>query len=144
MYIQTATGGGIYPWNPNVNSSVYALLLANNSVYAGGTFTTVNNGAYTRLRAAKFDMTNGNADASWVADAGSTVRALEHYQYLSYNLIYMGGDFTSINGTARNYAGAVDAVSGALNSQWIPDPNGTVYSPRFYGQGAGTLPVLVI
>ncbi|MCF6324662.1 MAG: chitobiase/beta-hexosaminidase C-terminal domain-containing protein [Gammaproteobacteria bacterium] len=87
-------------WNPDVNDIVRTLLLdaVNNRLYAGGDFTEVNGGAISRNYLAAFDTTgNANNDLGWNPDAdGGIVRTLA----LLGNLLYIGGDFSTINGAS--------------------------------------------
>lgn len=60
---------------PLFNGTVYAFAQDGDTVYAGGTFTTVNGvSGYTGL--AKFNLVTGAADTSWKPVAGNAVRAL--------------------------------------------------------------------
>ena len=60
---------------PLFNGTVYAFAQDGDTVYAGGTFTTVNGVAgYTGL--AKFNLVTGAADTSWKPVAGNAIRAL--------------------------------------------------------------------
>ena len=61
------------------------------------------------------------------------------------NRIYIGGDFTHVDGTSRNYLAAIDATTGELVQGWNPNPNGGVRSlaasadgTRLYVGGAFT------
>jgi hypothetical protein len=82
------------------------------SVFAGGTFDTVNGQPEKRL--AKLSLTDGSIvpgfqatlNGSWVED--SDVRG---------NTLYIGGAITSVNGVARGRFAAVNATTGAV------DPN---------------------
>lgn len=60
---------------PLFNGTVYAFAQDGDTVYAGGTFTTVNGVAgYTGM--AKFNLVTGAADTAWKPAAGNAVRAL--------------------------------------------------------------------
>jgi hypothetical protein len=60
---------------PLFNGTVYAFAQDGDTVYAGGTFTSVNGvTGYTGL--AKFNLVTGAADTSWKPAAGNAVRAL--------------------------------------------------------------------
>ncbi len=48
------------------------------------------------------------------------------------NILYLGGTFISINGTARNYLAAFDLSTNTLTG-WNPTSNGTVYALAAYG-----------
>ncbi len=153
-----ATGSGaIAPaaWNPGANSIVWALAVANGTVYAGGFLTQAGGGTGTtpRSRLAAFD-SSGNLTA-WNPGANGIVRALA----VADGTVYAGGEFTQAGGgtgtTLRNYLAAFDAAgSGAIApTAWNPGAdyavyalavaNGTVYAGGLFfqaGGGTGTTP----
>lgn len=120
---------GYYSWNPNTNGPVYSISQDFGRVYLGGNFTTVNGGV-ARTNAAAFDTSTGTVDASWIANTDSTVRAIyaNDADASLIDFVYLGGDFTTVNGTVRNYAAAVDPASGAINTSFDAGINGSVYA----------------
>jgi trimeric autotransporter adhesin len=113
-------------WNPDLNSTVYAIALSGNTVYLGGDFngTDAVNGTLTRNYAAAVDATTGIA-TSWNPDLSSDVFAIG----VSGSIVYLGGYFSgadSVGTATRNYLAAVDATTGAINNSWNPDANGEV------------------
>ena len=62
-------------------------------------------------------------DQLWEADINSTVYALALSQ--DGLVLYVGGNFTTINGVTRNYIAALDPATGQLDS-WDPNANNTV------------------
>ncbi len=118
------TGGTLTDWNPNPNSTVLAIGVLGSTVYLGGDFTIV--GGTTRNRAAALDTDGnltdwnpnlssgfGNSSVSAIGVLGSTV--------------YLGGYFTTVGGTPRNYAAAV-TTGGTLVTSWNPNLNGPVFA----------------
>ncbi len=112
-------------WQPAPDGPVYALVLADGGrlLYAGGDFTAVDGGAPgSRNRAAALDTTvtaAGSIATAWNPDFDAAVRALA----LSgdESLVYAGGDFTLVGGTARNRLAAVTAApAGGAVSVWDP------------------------
>ena len=121
--ISTVTGTAT-AWDPNAGNTVSALALdaANNVVYAGGAFTTVN-GATARNRIAAISTVTGTATA-WDPNAGNTVSALA--LDATNNVVYAGGAFTTVNGaTARNRIAAISTVTGTATA-WDPNASNTV------------------
>jgi len=47
--------------------------------------------------------------------------------------VYVGGNFTTIGGVARNYLAAFDATTGAIDLAWNPDMNDEVRALAFFG-----------
>jgi hypothetical protein len=108
--------GEISPWNPNANSTVYALAVSGSTVYAGGDFTSI--GGQTRNYLAAIG-TDGSLQ-SWNPDADNWVYAL----VVSGSTVYAGGVFTSIGGATRNHLAAI-GTDGSLQS-WNPNANNSV------------------
>jgi len=96
-----ATTGVPTTWNPDAApptaaTRVNALVAANNSVYAGGTFTSI--GGAFRNRAAGLRVSDGQSH-DWNPDANAPVRVL----FRTADAIYMGGEFTTLGGQRNNY-----------------------------------------
>jgi hypothetical protein len=123
-----AVTGAVDPtWNPTTNGTgtVYALAVVGNRVYLGGSFTSVN--GQSRARLAMVDSATGALNPNWVPTASNTVRTV--VPSLDGTRIYMGGSFGSISGRSRPHLGAVDPVTGRVQS-WQPTtrPLGLVYN----------------
>ncbi|TGL75683.1 hypothetical protein [Leptospira jelokensis] len=80
--------------------------LGNKVIFAGGNFTIASN-----FTARAFDM-NGNV-TSWNPNPNSTVEIVVYYQ----NKVYLGGFFTTIGGSSRNYFAVVDNANGIVSSE---------------------------
>jgi hypothetical protein len=57
----------------------------------------------------------------WIANVDDQVLAID----ASTSTVYVGGNFSSVNGTARNSVASLDPTTAAL-SPWDPDASGTV------------------
>ena len=112
-------------FSPRPNGTVYAIAVdyLRNRVYIGGTFAAVQQEAHTRIAA--LDLTTGTPLASWNASAGGEVRSLA----LSPDgtTLYVGGKFTTLDGSSRNRIGALDPGTGALLS-FNPGASNDVYA----------------
>lgn len=116
-------------WNPNLRSSVNAITIAaDGSLYVGGSITLA--GGLTRSNLVKM-WTNGSGAVvvdPWYPVVNGMVNsiALDADQN-----IFVGGDFTAINGEARNRV-AKFSSSGVLQS-WNPNAESTVQSLAISG-----------
>ena len=72
----------------------------------GGDFTTVNGVAHSRIAA--LDPTTGAPIADFKPSANASVRAIA----ATASTVYLGGSFSSLNGSGRSALGAV-SVNGA-------------------------------
>jgi signal peptidase I len=120
----STTTGLATSFDPNVNNAVHALALdtTNGVLYAGGDFTTVNNGASTRNYLAAFSTATGTATA-WNPNANNSVYALS--VDVTNSALYASGSFTALNGgTTRNRLAAISTATGTVTA-WNPNLNGT-------------------
>ncbi len=125
-----ASTGNPTSWNPNLNGMVRAVVISGSTIYAGGSFTSIqgsSGGPYARNYIAAIDASTGNP-TSWNPGASATVRAIAIYG----STVYAGGHFTSIQGASggpytRNYIAAIDASTGNPTS-WDPGANNWVFA----------------
>lgn len=102
-------------WNPGANDVVWALEADDDSVWAGGDFTSVDSSSAKRL--VKLDAKNGSVDKKFEVEANNTVRALE----VQKSDLYVGGKFTVIDGRSQAYLAQVSAKSGKASKGFDPD-----------------------
>lgn len=113
-------------WKPNVNDAVSSIILANGTVYVGGSFTMAT-GSNTRNYLAAFKASDGSL-LSWDPNANGAISSLA----LSTDgkVIYAGGPFTTLNGVTYNHLAAINSASvdpnGTAVQAWNPDINSTV------------------
>ena len=100
--------------------SVLAVSSDGNTVYVGGTFTSVGGQARSDLGA--LSASTGSA-TSWDPSPNGSVTALEVAS--SGSPIYVGGTFTTIGGQSREDVAAV-STSDATATSWQEDANGQV------------------
>ncbi len=97
------------------NGNVRTVIVSGNVAYLGGNFTAMlppgstGSGAVTRNHAAAVNLTTG-ALLPWNPNVNNTVFTIKP----SGSNVYIGGAFTSVNGTARKYVAEVNNSSGAL------------------------------
>jgi hypothetical protein len=107
------------------NGRVYAIARIGDTVYLGGSFTSVrrpDGTTATRNRLAAFRVSTGQL-TSWNPNANGTVLALAASS--DGTRIFAGGQFTSVGGKTRNRLAKLDSVSGAVSS-WSPSASSTV------------------
>ncbi|MDX1908055.1 MAG: T9SS type A sorting domain-containing protein [Bacteroidia bacterium] len=109
----------VQAWNPNVNSTVYSLVLDDNKLYAGGTFSQI--GGQPRRGVSRFNISPGAAntlDIAWNANfSGSpTIYGVT----VTGDRVYVAGSFDEpFAGNARKHAAAFSKTSGTL-LPWNP------------------------
>ena len=109
------TNGDLIDWNPNIGGgSINDMTIDKDIVYIAGSFSLAGGEARSNLAA----IDDAGAATSWDPSPNGTVRSI----CLDNNILYIGGDFTSITtetgSTARNYLAALD-LSGEVTS-WNP------------------------
>jgi fibronectin type 3 domain-containing protein len=115
----TSTGALDTSWKPpTAGGSVLALAVGGSRLYLGGSFVTL--GGQTRNRLGAIDAATAALDASWQPSADQAVRALAVTP--GATRVFAGGDFTTISGSARRNAVALDPATGAVDAAWHPDP----------------------
>ena len=111
-------------WNPSTDGIVYALAASSDGskVFLGGTFGTV--GGTARGRLAAVTAATGALVPGWTTTVNSNaVRALVAD---SADRLYVGGSFGRIGGRTIARLGAVSQATGAVDTGFVPNPNGTV------------------
>jgi hypothetical protein len=114
------TTGGLLPWNPNANGTVYALLASGSNIYVGGSFTSVGGSAHKNL--AEVDGTTGAVISSF-ANSSKPNKAVRALVVANGNL-YVGGAFTK----PRPYLAEVNATTNAYIPTWAPVVDGEVHA----------------
>ncbi len=127
------------------NGAVRTTIAAGGNVYLGGDFSSVRppgsgagTGEVARTRLAAFSATSGALVTSFNHTFNGNVRVLALSP--DKKTLYVGGEFTTVDGSARSRLAAFDVASGALTS-WAPVSSGTVNalaasSTRVYVGGA--------
>ena len=128
---QSVSGVASSMWQ--TNAPVDALATANGVIYAGGSFTQVRpSGARSgtqqtaRSYVAAFNASTGALITSFNVKLNGRVYALSVSPDKS--TLYVGGAFTTVNGTSRNRIAAITLSSGALNTSFNPNANAAVRS----------------
>ena len=117
------TSGVVTAWNPNSGGEIRTIVTANNTVYVGGTFQSM--GMQTRHNVAAVDMLSGTL-MGWNPDVWNPSFPSAAYALVTNgSTIWIGGNFTTVNGLSHVNVASVDASSGVVNS-WPVSTNNTV------------------
>ncbi len=111
-------------WHPDTNGGVSAIAVAADTVYVGGQFTQIDDGsgAQTRYRLAAIG-TDGTLSDTWTLDTDNSGSV--YTLAVLGSTVYVGGDFTTIGGTARSRLAAIN-TDGTL-ADWNPGANNAVF-----------------
>jgi len=118
----TTTGSFVRAWDPDADGEVRTMLLDGTTLYVGGYFTAID--GRTRHHIAALDTAAtvaGTIATAWDPDADAAVQTLAR----SGTILYVGGDFTAIEGKTLNRLGALDtaAPNGSIAFDWNPNPD---------------------
>ncbi|UDY35193.1 PKD domain-containing protein [Dermatobacter hominis] len=119
-----------------INGVVWDQVVVGNRVYVTGQFTQArpagaapgtNQTARSNILA--YNIQTGQLITTWNASLNAQGRAIE--ASADGTRIYVGGDFTSVTGTARNRLVALDATTGAVIGTFNPNVNSRVSALEF-------------
>jgi uncharacterized repeat protein (TIGR01451 family) len=120
--IDVATGQNL--WYKKVNGHVSHLLVHNNTLYLGGTFTKVDYGVLyqdptvqegsARTNLASVDLATKQI-TGWTPDPGGSILSFS----IDGDQLYLGGSGLRLNGQKRQKLAAFDAMTGAV-TDWVP------------------------
>ena len=102
------------------------LVQCGGTMYAVGSFTQIKKGAttYARNNAFSFSATAPFTVTSWNPNVNGTVNSIAFNSGCSQ--AYLGGTFTSVNGTSVRNIAAVSTSTGAVNTAFAHSANGQV------------------
>lgn len=111
-------------WNPDANNPVYALQIyhsptMNDFLWVGGAFTSITGGTGGNY-IALFNLTGIFLPVWLNNDANGFVKTITNAS--SSGDIYVGGEFTHIGGTDRNYLAKMN-LNGSIDADWNPSPS---------------------
>ena len=119
-------------WNPDPDGYVRTMFLKSYYVYVGGDFTNIGGQSRNYLAAIAWNgggSVNEGQATSWNPNPDGNVYAMTMDLMSSMNdIMYVGGNFTTIDSQPRTNLAALDFSSGSVKSGWSPDPDGTVYA----------------
>ncbi len=98
---------------------VDAMAQEGSTLFAGGLFSGVRDAdgrSYTRTNMMAFDAASGTVSATFRPTVDGNVFAVE----ATADAVYIGGSFTSVNGSQRPAIAKLDPVTGALDTSFSP------------------------
>lgn len=110
--------GSLSAWDPQPNAPVEAMVLCNDTLYVGGSFTAC--AGASRGHGAAFDVRTA-ALTGWDPAANAAIAAIA----ADGKVVYVGGAFTALDTLQRAYLGAVDRATGAA-TPWNPGADSVV------------------
>jgi len=116
--------GTLTSWDPSASGSVRDILVDGSTVNVAGSFPRVSGELRSRLAAVHVDGTLTSWDPS-VSGGGNIVNTLT----LANDVIYAGGDFTTVGGASRNGLAAFNATGTGNLTSWDPSAaSGSVFN----------------
>jgi concanavalin A-like lectin/glucanase superfamily protein len=137
----STSSGDLLAFSPALDGSVAALAVSpdGGTLYVGGDFTHADGQARDHLAA--FDTATGTLLPGWTPSANATVMSIAPSP--SGSAIYVGGNFSQLDGTARTFAGAVDgsgsllpyapSLSGAVTTLAVAPDGSRVLAGGYFG-----------
>lgn len=108
-------------WNLSFTGNSLAFHRDGDALYVNA--LTISSGTFSNDNLAKTDLL-GNVDENFNPTINNTVNTIT----TDDNYIYIGGNFTEVNGTSVNYVARLDKTTGQLDESWLPVANGRVYA----------------
>jgi hypothetical protein len=121
--------GEVTDWEPVVEGNVHALAVVDGTLYVGGVFSRVN--ASPRHHLAAFE-TGSGALRDWQPRMGGDGAAVDTL-VLADQVLYVGGAFTTADGTARERLAAFEVPAGKL-LDFNPGADGRVLAMAVAGE----------
>jgi hypothetical protein len=113
---------------PNgATEQVRQLVQCGGTMYAVGTFTTIQrfSTVYTRNNIFSFSATSPFTVSSWAPNVNGTVNTIA-FNGSDCSTAYIGGSFTSVNGSSAHDIAAISTSTGALVASFAHSANGQV------------------
>ncbi|WP_421732521.1 alkaline phosphatase [Cellulomonas sp.] len=116
-----------------IDGVAWAQIVVGTTVYVAGDFATarpagapVGQDTTTRANLLAYDITTGELIPGWAPSLNGPAYSIAASP--DGTRIYVGGDFTAVNGTAKNRFAVLNAATGALVSSFTGGANGAVRS----------------
>jgi outer membrane protein assembly factor BamB len=121
--VSRTTGKLVTAFHGSANGEVDAMAASAKRLYLGGSFSRIDGGAHRNVGAV--GLTGGSLASGWQADVNGPVHAL--LVGSGTGRVYVGGNFSDVDGLARPFLTAVGAKKGAA-FRWRKAPLGQVWA----------------
>ncbi|MGI8867725.1 MAG: PKD domain-containing protein [Mycobacteriales bacterium] len=126
----TASADALPTWQ--INGVVWSQVVVGNTVYATGSFTKARppgvaaggTGEIAANNIFAYSLTNGNPISNFSHSLNGQGLAITASP--DGSRVYVGGDFTTVDGAARNHVAAFTTATGALVTSFVPSLSGQV------------------
>jgi hypothetical protein len=124
------------PWTPQIlDGRVEVIRQIGNRILAGGTFTQAQNSGggatFTRNRLIAFNATTGAIDTGFAPNVNGTVTSM--VQVPGSTDLIIGGNFTSVNGVARQRLARINSTTGAVVTSFTATASAIVQDMTLVG-----------
>lgn len=119
---QITSAGAVTKWNPKPKGVVRAIATAGDEVVLGGSISQLGNTSVNVSNIGAVDTARGRVIPGWSASVNATVRSL----VVSSRGVFVGGEFSQVNGQARSGLARLSTSSGATDSGFTGWTNGPV------------------
>jgi PKD repeat protein len=116
-----------------INGIVWSQVVIGNTVYAGGSFTTARpagaaagTSEVSRKNLLAYNITTGVLISSFNQPLGAQAKVVAKSP--DGSRLYVGGDFTTVNGTAHSHIVAINTSTGAIDASFNASTSGQVSS----------------
>jgi hypothetical protein len=122
-----ASGTPAFPNSSNPAEQVRQLVQCGGTMYAVGSFSTINQGgtSFTRHNAFSFSATAPYKMTSWAPDINGKVNSIA-FNGTGCGNAYLGGSFSNVNGQSAKDIVEVSASTGKINYAFAKSSNGQV------------------
>jgi hypothetical protein len=117
-------GTDLEPGSPRIRTEVWAIEQIGDRIYVGGRFQDVTDGVVSidQPYLAAFHVSTGQYIDTFTPDLNGVVHALAASP--DGTKLFVGGEFTSVNGEAIDALVALNATNGSVDSSWTGNING--------------------
>ena len=106
--VKATNGDVLTSFKPQASGNVFAVHATREHVYVGGEFTSI--ASNRRSRVASLDPILGSLDLNFRVEVDARVRSITSSP--DGNLVYIGGDFSSVDGVSKPNLAALEAATG--------------------------------